>query len=143
MATSINEVRLKIRNLNKLEISDEFHQKINKKYNCGFRISISKTGYVLFGNTQKKFMKEEFRTETRIENIAKVLLEICKEYNVTFAGTFNYTTYCGDNGNVTGTFFIDDNKVIYYEFKLDELDESICSTQFMFDYTPYTKIITL
>ena len=141
MATSIDEVRLKIRNGDKLEISDEFHQKINKKYNCGFRVSISKVGYVLFGNTKKKWMKEEFRTETRIENIAKVLLEISKEYNVVFFGTFNYDTYCGDNGNVTGTFFMDGNKVIYYEFRIDELEKS--DSGFSFDYTPYTKIITL
>lgn len=144
MATSIHESSIKIKNESKLMISEEFHKRIDKKYNSDLTISISEKGYVLFGgSSNNNCMEENFHTETEIKNIAKVLLAVSKEYKVSFTGTFNYSTYCGNNGNVKGVFFIDNDKVIYYEFRIDELKNKEENTDFAFDCTPHTTIVIL
>jgi hypothetical protein len=144
MATSIHESNIKIKNGSKLLIDEEFHKRISEKYNSGLTISISKKGYVLFGkNCNNDFMEENFHTETEIKNISKVLLAVSKEYKISFVGTFNYSTYCGFNGNVKGVFFIDNDRVIYYEFHIDELKNKEENTDFAFDCTPHTTIVIL
>jgi len=136
--TLIHETRIRTKNREKIDISDDFNEKMRERYNSDIIFKSRKHGLILFNDKQNdEYFQQNIRTDMRANEIAEIILDIAKEYNQNLIGSFNFTTYYM-NGDNQGTVFFFEDKAIIRSFEVDDERYSEKDVQ----VPAFTKIIT-
>jgi hypothetical protein len=118
--TLIHETRIRTKNREKINISDDFNEKMRERYNSDIIFKSRKHGLILFNEKENyEYFQQNIRTDMRANEIAEIILDIAKEYNQILIGSFNFTT-CYMNGDNQGTVFFFEDKVIIRSFEVDD-----------------------
>lgn len=135
--TIIYELAIKEKDWRQFKVSNEFNIPLKVKYNSdlGF-LDIDDEGCVFFGTKDKEWYQKDIKTDLKVKDISKILLELQKEYNHRLIGSFNYTSIYV-NAIKQGTVFLKDDRAIIYSFEIDP-DHYPDN-----DHTPSVEIIVL
>lgn len=116
--TLIHESQVRTENNNIFLIDDTFNEKMKEKYESDFKLRIGKKGYILFFGQQESVYQQNIRTTLGADAICKVILELSKEYNTKFVGSFTYRSYYV-NTDISGICYAENNHFISHNFCMD------------------------
>lgn len=104
-------------------ITDDFNNRMKTKYNSDLTVSLGELGMIYFNEKLNECLyQEDINSKLTAATVAKILLELQKEYNVNLVGSFIFTTYLC-SGDIQGVIYISRDKATVHWLHVEEYSE--------------------